>query len=164
MNKIVFLDRDGVLISERGDYNWLPEHYQILEGLGSVLQKLKAAGYRFVVITNQGGVEKGLYMENHIKEVHNALITYLKDYNIEIEGWYYCRHHPTVSECLCRKPSGLMLENAAARFKADPKKSFFVGDHDRDEGCALEAQIPFIKVAVDELPEIWARKILAKSL
>ena len=32
MNKAIFLDRDGVLIRERGEYNYLPEHFAINDG------------------------------------------------------------------------------------------------------------------------------------
>ncbi len=45
---------------------------------------------------------------------------------------YYCPHHPAREACLCRKPLPLMIQKAAARFNIDPKKSYFIGDSERD--------------------------------
>ena len=45
MNKCIFLDRDGVLNVERGDYTFLPEDFKIMAGAHEALTKIKEAGY-----------------------------------------------------------------------------------------------------------------------
>ena len=59
--KALFLDRDGIINRERGDYTWLPEQFVFTENLFPFLKKMMAEGYVVVVITNQGGIAKEIY-------------------------------------------------------------------------------------------------------
>jgi D-glycero-D-manno-heptose 1,7-bisphosphate phosphatase len=59
--KCVFLDRDGVLNRERGDYTYTLEDFEVLPGVPEALALLKQNGYMLIVVTNQGGIAKGLY-------------------------------------------------------------------------------------------------------
>ena len=61
MNKCIFLDRDGVLNVERGDYTYLPQDFKIIDGVPEAIKKIKEAGYLAIVITNQAGITKGIY-------------------------------------------------------------------------------------------------------
>ena len=54
---------------------------------------------------------------------------------------YYCVHHPDYGKCLCRKPQGIFIEKAIARFKIDKNKSFMLGDNQRDVDAATSAGI-----------------------
>ena len=58
-NKAVFLDRDGIINREIGDYVWTVEKFEINPGIIELLQKLRAEGYFLVVVTNQAGIAKG---------------------------------------------------------------------------------------------------------
>lgn len=132
-NKAVFLDRDGVLNKELGDYVCRVEDFHVLEHNIPALKILQERGYLLIVITNQGGLAKGWYTEDVLDQMHKHLVeTYSKE-GIHITGIYYCRHHPEFNgNCLCRKPGSLMLEKAAARFDVDPAQSYFIGDRERD--------------------------------
>lgn len=55
MEKIVFLDRDGTL-NEEVNYLHRPEDMRLLPGVPQALARLKEAGFKLVVITNQAGV------------------------------------------------------------------------------------------------------------
>ena len=55
--KAIFLDRDGVLINERGDYTWLLEDLKINPGVPEALLNFSKEGYLLIVISNQGGIE-----------------------------------------------------------------------------------------------------------
>ena len=59
--KCVFLDRDGVLNRERGDYTYKLEDFEVLPGVPEALALLKENGFLLIVVTNQAGVAKGLY-------------------------------------------------------------------------------------------------------
>ena len=61
--KAVFLDRDGVLNKELGDYVCRLEDFKVLEHNFEPLRKLQERGYLLIVITNQGGLAKNWYSE-----------------------------------------------------------------------------------------------------
>ena len=57
MEKVIFLDRDGTLNAEV-NYLHRPEDLQLLPGVPEALRRLKEAGYKLVVVTNQAGVAR----------------------------------------------------------------------------------------------------------
>jgi D-glycero-D-manno-heptose 1,7-bisphosphate phosphatase len=133
MNKAIFLDRDGIINVEIGDYIKRFEDFTLIQQLGESLNKLKERGYIFVVITNQGGLAKKLYDEQELDNMHEYLIAEMKKFDVHFQEIYYCPHHPDYNgKCLCRKPGSLLVEKAVARFNIDASKSFFIGDKQRD--------------------------------
>ena len=128
-SKAVFLDRDGVLNEELGDYVWTPERFHILPGVPESLRRLKAAGYQLVVVTNQAGIAKGLYTGAEVQECHSIL---QQACGHLIDALYFSENHPSVSESIFRKPDSGMLEKAIARFALSPARSWIVGDRARD--------------------------------
>ena len=131
-NKAIFLDRDGVLIAERGDYTWLLEDLKINAGVSEALQKFSSQGFLLIVISNQAGIAKGLYTKQDADYLHLHISRNLSLSGIQIEEYYYCPHHPLTGKCICRKPDSGLLEKAIARFNIDPEKSYFIGDTERD--------------------------------
>jgi len=128
-NKCVFLDRDGVLNEERGEYTYKTEDFNLIQGVKEALQLLKAHHYLLVVVTNQAGISKGLYTKQDMEACHQKLQKEV--YNL-INAIYYAPLHPVVSHSLARKPDSLMLERAIARYNIDPHQSWIVGDRLRD--------------------------------
>jgi len=128
-NKAVFLDRDGVLNEEIGDYVWRPEDFTVLPGVPESLARLKAAGYYLIVVTNQAGIAKGLYTAADMQRCHDKLQQACGNL---IDAFYFAPSHPSVSESLSRKPGSLMLEKAIARFQLDPSQCWLIGDRMRD--------------------------------
>lgn len=146
MNKAVFLDRDGTIIAERGDYNFHPDHIEINEGAIETLMSFRKKGYLIIVITNQGGIAKGLYKASDVTLIHNIIYDFFNDYGIKIHDFFYCPHHPDFTLCLCRKPNSLMLEKAIAMYNIDKKASYMIGDSERDIEAAINAGIKGIKI------------------
>jgi D-glycero-D-manno-heptose 1,7-bisphosphate phosphatase len=128
-NKCVFLDRDGVLNEERGEYTFRVEDFKVITGVPEALQLLKAEGYLLVVITNQGGIAKGIFAKKDMVACHQKLQAAC---NGLIDAFYYAPAHPSVSASLARKPDSLMLEKAIARFNIEVTQSWLVGDQHRD--------------------------------
>ncbi|MGB0882863.1 MAG: D-glycero-alpha-D-manno-heptose-1,7-bisphosphate 7-phosphatase [Vicingaceae bacterium] len=141
MRKIVFLDRDGVINFEPGDYTYKVEQFKIVEGLFEGLEVLKNEGFQFIVITNQGGISKGIYNHNDVSAVHEYMFGQFRANNIELLDVYYCPHHTVNEKCICRKPDSLMLEKAIARYNVNKALSSFVGDSKRDVLAAEKAGI-----------------------
>ena len=72
LNKVVFLDRDGTL-NEEVNYLHKPEDMKLLPGVPKALKKLKDAGYKLIVVTNQAGVARGYYTEEDVKILHQYM-------------------------------------------------------------------------------------------
>ncbi|MGB3183034.1 MAG: HAD-IIIA family hydrolase [Cyclobacteriaceae bacterium] len=128
-NKAIFLDRDGVLNRERGEYTYLTADFDILPGVPEALGKLKSHGYYLIVITNQAGIAKGLYTKDQVLQCHKVL---QEACGYCLDHLYYAPWHPSVSESLSRKPGSLMFERAIARYSISPSVSYMVGDKERD--------------------------------
>lgn len=128
----VFLDRDGVLTKEKG-YISRAEDLEIFPYAFECVRRIKRKGYYAIVITNQGGIAKGLFTERDLQNMH----LYLKKMT-GIDAVYYCPHHPegTVlqyrKKCHCRKPDTGMFEQACLDFSIDMNRSYMVGDRASD--------------------------------
>lgn len=133
MEKIVFLDRDGTL-NEEVNYLHRSEDMHLLAGVPEALRRLKEAGFKLVVVTNQAGVARGYYTEEDVKVLHRCMNELLAAEGAEIDGFYYCPHHPVhgigsyKKECSCRKPGIGMFLQAEERFTADKSHSYMIGD------------------------------------
>lgn len=145
MNKAIFLDRDGVINKERGFTHRL-EDFEILPGLIDALKLFKQKGYLLIVVSNQSGVAQNLYKQEEVEVLHKFMSAEFTKNEIKIEEIYYCIHHPTVSNCICRKPDSLFIEKSLARFSIDPSTSFFIGDKDRDIEAAQKAGVTGILI------------------
>jgi len=132
MKKAVFLDRDGVLNRELDDYAWKIEDFHILPDVIPALKQLQERGYLLIVITNQGGIGRGLFTFDDVERVHGYLREHLAKAGIKLEEIYYCCHHPLNGACICRKPDSALVEKGLARFNIDPSLSYFIGDKERD--------------------------------
>jgi len=147
MNKAVFLDRDGVLNQEIGEYVWEVEKFVVLPGVAESLARLKAAGFHLIVVTNQAGIAKGLYTATHVAACHQKL---QEATGHLIEAFYFAPGHPSVSESLARKPGSLMLEKALARFCLEPARCWMVGDRLRDMEAGHRMGVRGILVGPEE--------------
>ena len=148
--KVVFLDRDGVINRERGDYTWKIEDFDFVPGLFEALEKLKLKGFSFIVITNQGGIAKGLYNHEDVKRLHSYMVEKLNEKGIEIIDVFYSPYHDQFSESLSRKPDSLMLEKACANYSVNKSKSIMIGDSERDIIAANKIGIRGIKVSPNQ--------------
>lgn len=151
MEKAVFLDRDGVLNKELGDYVCRFDDFKVLEHNFKALKELQDRGYLLIVITNQGGLAKGWYSVEVLDRMHALLKSTYAEQGVLISEVYYCNHHPEFNgNCLCRKPGSLMLEKALARFGIDASQSYFIGDRERDVIAGEAAGVTGILIDSDQ--------------
>lgn len=160
MKKVVFLDRDGVINFEPGDYTYKISDFKFIDGLFESLRDLKNKGYEFIVITNQGGISKGIYNHNDVNSVHHYMQEQLSEAGIQLLDVYYCPHHAINEKCICRKPDSLMLEKAMAKYNIDKSQSYFVGDSRRDVLAAEKAGVKGVKIETNDLLNNYINEFL----
>jgi D-glycero-D-manno-heptose 1,7-bisphosphate phosphatase len=160
MNKAVFLDRDGVINYDPGDYTYNVNEFKLNDGIIENLKILFDKGFLLILITNQGGISKKLYSHANVEEIHKYLADELNKVGVKLTEVYYCPHHSINERCICRKPNSLMIEKALARFDIDPKKSFMLGDKMRDVECAENAGVKGIKVEINKNIKSYVDQII----
>jgi D-glycero-D-manno-heptose 1,7-bisphosphate phosphatase len=149
-NKAVFLDRDGVLNQEMGDYIRYMKDFHILDNF-EALKTLQNKGYMLIIATNQGGLAKGWYTEEGLAEMHNELKKQYKAHGVEFTDVYYCPHHPDFTgPCDCRKPKPGLLLRGIAEHNIDPAQSYFIGDRERDVEAGTAAGVKGILIDSDQ--------------
>ena len=105
--------------------------FRFLPGTLSALKRLRAAGRRIIVVSNQAGVGRGLFSPTDLKEITRNMLGKVRDAGGRIDAVYYCTHTPE-RRCLCRKPRTGLLRKAARRFSLDLRESIVVGDNATD--------------------------------
>lgn len=131
MRRAVFLDRDGV-INRAMVQNGRPypplglDELEILPGVPEAIARLRAAGFRLIVVTNQPDVARGKQTRKVVEAMHAVLQTQLP-----LDEFRVC-YHDDADGCACRKPAPGMLQRAAKDANLDLGTSFMVGDRWRD--------------------------------
>ena len=135
MNKIVFLDRDGVICEEK-NLLYKKEDLELIPRSAEAIKLLNENGYKVVVVTNQPVVARGLCTEEELLKINSYLDELLAKEGAHIDRTYYCPHHPIkgdnpkyTRDCECRKPKPGMLFSAMKDFGLESlAESYIVGD------------------------------------
>jgi heptosyltransferase-2 len=126
----IFLDRDGTLNSDPGYIN-SPDQFELFPGVPEALARLKRAGARLIVVTNQSGVARGFLTRGDLDAVHMKLKRLLDGAGASLDAIYFCPHHPD-DGCGCRKPNRGMIDQAVREYGVNLDRSYLIGDHIRD--------------------------------
>ena len=146
MRRAIFFDRDGVLNEEVG-YLWEIERFHWIDGAREAIKLCNDHGFLTVVVTNQGGIAKGLYTPLDVDKLHQRMQNDLAELDAHIDAFYYCPHHPDgiieslKGDCTCRKPKPGMILHACKNFDIDPAQSILFGDSLRDIEAAAAAKL-----------------------
>jgi D-glycero-D-manno-heptose 1,7-bisphosphate phosphatase len=153
--KLVILDRDGVINQDSDDYIRGPDEFVPLPGSLEAILRLKQAGYRVAVATNQSGIARGYFTEDALAAMHARLRELLREQasgdsaserpleNDErfIDRIVYCPHAPG-DNCACRKPRPGMLLTLLREFAVPASEAIFIGDTISDIEAARAAGVP----------------------
>lgn len=129
-NKYIFLDRDGTLIYDI-PYLRDPHQIKLLENATKGLTHLRNLGFRFGIITNQSGIDRGVVTLDEVKSINSYLCNLLGKFDLFFDFVSLCPHTP-IANCQCRKPKVLMGAQAIEKFNVDVSTSFMIGDKDSD--------------------------------
>ncbi len=108
-NKLVILDRDGVINFDSAQFIKNPAEWKPLPGSLEAIARLCQNGYRVVVATNQSGVGRGLFDMDMLNRIHDKMHKALFAVGGRIEAIFYCPHAAD-SDCECRKPKPGMFK------------------------------------------------------
>ena len=146
-NWTLFLDRDGVINHEnKGHYVTRFEdfifHDQAIEAISTCTGLFK----RILLITNQRGIGRGLMTEDQLTDIHQKMLTQIRQGNGNIEKIYYATDID--DSAINRKPNTGMAQQAKLDFPdIDFQQSIMVGNNlsDMEFGRRMDMKTVFVK-------------------
>ena len=93
-SKYIIFDRDGTLIKHIR-YLTKISGIEFLPGVVESLLKLKAAGYKFGIITNQSLIGRKIAKRSVVNKINSHIVKHLASQGIEINFVYICPHEPS---------------------------------------------------------------------
>ena len=152
--RCVLLDRDKtVLMPAHGGYIYRTGDFLIPQSHTRALKDLQSAGYLLFIVTNQGGVAKGLLTEEDVRAVHGEMERHFRKHGVRFSGFHYCPHNPEGMVapynivCGCRKPGTGMIDEIVRSNGVDPALSWMVGDSEKDVTAGARAGFSTIRIS-----------------
>jgi D-glycero-D-manno-heptose 1,7-bisphosphate phosphatase len=152
--KLIILDRDGVINYDSVNYIRTPEEWHPIPGSLEAIVRLKKAGFRVAVATNQSGIGRGYYTEKTLQAMHQKMqdaLAAVAQEKLQIDAIFYCPHLPT-DNCECRKPKPGLLKKIAEHFQCSLIQVPFIGDNLSDVQTALAVGAAPILIQSTESP------------
>ena len=165
--RILFLDRDGTLNEETADEQIDSlQKVRLMPGVVPALLSLKAAGFAFVMVTNQDGLGTDAFLREKFELAHQFILELFASQGIEFEAVFICPHFKR-ENCSCRKPSLGMVEQYLAAQSIDKTRSYMIGDRETDMEFAANLGVWGLEVHLQGDPhETWphiAMRILGQA-
>jgi D-glycero-D-manno-heptose 1,7-bisphosphate phosphatase len=146
----LFLDRDGTIIHDSPDSITMLDQVRLIERADDALALAKQAGFKLIMISNQGGIAKGIVTKVRVDEINAYLQSLLEPKHATLDLIYYAPSHPKYPhaeyDALAhwRKPDTGMIQQAmhdlsTQGFTVEVARSFFIGDKQIDVECGLRA-------------------------
>jgi D-glycero-D-manno-heptose 1,7-bisphosphate phosphatase len=129
--RAVFLDRDGVLnkVVFRHGKPTAPREmaeFEIEPDADKQLQRLREAGFKLFVVTNQPDLARGLITATSLRVMTETLMA-----KLAVDAIKICPHDDR-DACKCRKPSPGMLIELAHEHHVTLSRSYVIGDSLKD--------------------------------
>ena len=168
---VVGIDRDGVLNEDLGTYVTSPSMFQPIPGSLEAVALLRSKGHKIAIITNQGGIEKGIMTDRDVDSVH--------DYMFKLLGEAGCRSIDALYYSVSSRKDDMYAKPNVGMFKRCEKehsfikfsKGFYVGDKISDLKAAYKIGARPILVRTGygletekELTKFTYKKIKKKTL
>ncbi|AWN15577.1 D-glycero-beta-D-manno-heptose 1,7-bisphosphate 7-phosphatase [Salinisphaera sp. LB1] len=134
------LDRDGVVNHDSDAFIKSPAEWQPIAGSLEAIARLKHAGLRVVLASNQSGLGRGLFDYDDLFAIHDKMTRHLAELGVALDGIFFCPH--TADDgCRCRKPRPGLLEDILRRWSLKPHDCVMIGDSVTDIEAARAAGI-----------------------
>lgn len=135
-NKLIILDRDGVINHDSDLFIKSPEEWKPIPGSLEAIARLNQYGWRVVVASNQSGVGRGLFGMDTLNAIHDKMVKSLAALGGRLDAIFFCPHAAD-STCECRKPKPGMYVDIGERLNVDLHGVPVIGDSLRDLDAAV---------------------------
>lgn len=163
MKKVLFVDRDGTLIEEPGDFQVdRLDKVRLLPGVIPSLLELRRAGFRLAMVSNQDGLGTDSFPRADFEQVQEHVIGIFGSQGVEFDEVFICPH-TAADNCGCRKPRTGLLTRYLASTSIDPDRSAVIGDRDTDMQLAENLGIRGIRVTPDNGWAAIANELLTRG-
>ena len=140
-NKVLILDRDGVVIEDTGYPNKINELKYRINNIAKINNFIKKNEFNLCgFATNQSGVGRNYFSENQFWKCHNHIIEICKKKCLKID---FTAVNFFKSETYYRKPNSGMLDQIRCFYSVSRENIFFIGDKYTDEKAAKNAGIKY---------------------
>ena len=138
--KIILIDRDGVINRKpkKGKYVTNQKELVFIKDTVNSMKKLSFLGFKFIIITNQAGIDRGMILENNLALINKKIYSYFKSSNIQILDIFICPHHWD-KKCFCRKPNPGLFFQASKKYNFRLDKVIYIGDQISDYEASLNS-------------------------
>jgi imidazoleglycerol-phosphate dehydratase/histidinol-phosphatase len=155
--KILFLGREGTLIVEpaQGRVDSL-ETVAFVEGVIPALLRCRAAGYEFVIVSDQEGLGSPDFPRERFMRVHDFMCAVFASQGVEFAQALFCPH-PRGAGCDCRKPGIGLVRDFLGEDMLDRRASAVIGARGSDLEFARNLGLRgFLVVPGGDSSETWA--------
>ena len=122
----IFFDRDGTINHDPGYISKLKD-FIFFEFTISAFKLLESITNKFIIITNQSCVIRGLIKEIYLLRINDFIMNELKKNKLPLLKIYYCTDHPDHATNR-RKPGTGMFLDAARDYNIDLSNCLMIGD------------------------------------
>ena len=161
----IFLDRDNTLIHDDG-YIFEIDKFSWINGASAALKRFHDANIPVFIVTNQGGIGRGVFNEDQMHQFNDHLIAAASKVGGFITDIGFCPHHPLSSDpalavpCRCRKPEPGLLFDLAEKWQIDLAASVMIGDRDSDVTAGKRAGMHAYLFTQDNLDDL-AKQVMS---
>jgi D-glycero-D-manno-heptose 1,7-bisphosphate phosphatase len=166
---VLFVDRDGVLIEDRG-YVGSAADARVYPDAVEAVAAARALGYRVAIVTNQSGIARGRYDWTGFSAVQAMIDAALARAGTAVDAVLACAYHGegqtpyAVADHFWRKPNPGMILEGLRRLNGTAARSVMIGDKPGDIAAARAARLGRAVLVARDMPAATDADAVVRSL
>lgn len=147
--RILFVDRDGTILEEPEDFQVDRfEKMRFVEGVLPALKRLREAGWKLVMVSNQDGLGTKSFPRADFTGPHELMMQILESQGARFDEVLICPHMPGEG-CECRKPGTGLVKKYLKDGVLDVANCYVIGDRETDMKLADNMGLRGLRVGPD---------------